>query len=56
LRHFQRSSFAEATRAHPSHEVHREMEGLLQGYVTYVLERGLNTPKFLREIRRTFGS
>jgi DNA repair protein RecO (recombination protein O) len=51
LRHFQRSSFAEAARAHPSPETHRELEGILQGYLTYVLERGLNTPKFIREIR-----
>jgi len=51
LRHFQRSSFSEAARAHPSPEIHREMEGLLQGYITYVLERGLNTPKFMRQVR-----
>jgi DNA repair protein RecO (recombination protein O) len=51
LRHFQRSSFSEAARAHPSPETHREMEGILQSYITYVLERGLNTPKFIREVR-----
>jgi len=50
LRHFQRSSFAEAVRAHPTPEVYRELEGILQGYITYVLERGLNTPKFIREV------
>jgi DNA repair protein RecO (recombination protein O) len=55
LRHFQRSRFADATRAHPSLEVHREMEGILQRYLTYVLERGLNVPKFIREVRAKWG-
>lgn len=51
LRHFQRSSYAEASRARPSPEVQREAESLMQGYFTYLLERELNTPGFLREIR-----
>ena len=52
LRHFQRSSFREAARAHPSEAVHREMETLLHGYLTYVLERRLNAPAFLHHLRR----
>lgn len=52
LRHFQRSSYAEATRAHPDVAVYREMEVLMQHYLTYLLERGLNTPAFLRRVRR----
>lgn len=52
LRHFQRSSFTEATRARPSIEADREMEVVMQHYITYVLERGLNTPKFIRKVSR----
>ncbi len=52
LRHLQRSSFADAIRAHPLPEHAREMERILQGYLTYVLERGLNVPKFIREVNR----
>lgn len=52
LRHFQRSSFAEASRAHLSPSVNREMELLMQHYLTYLLERTLNTPAFLRRVRR----
>jgi DNA repair protein RecO (recombination protein O) len=52
LRHLQRSAFTEAMRAHPGPEHAREMERILQGYLTYVLERGLNVPKFIREVNR----
>jgi DNA repair protein RecO (recombination protein O) len=51
LRHFQRSSYAEAVRARPSPEVQKEAESLMQGYFTYLLERELNTPGFLKKIR-----
>ncbi|MEW6084937.1 MAG: DNA repair protein RecO [Chloroflexota bacterium] len=51
LRHFQRSSYAEASRARPDHDVQRETEALMQGYFTYLLERELNTPGFLKKIR-----
>jgi DNA repair protein RecO (recombination protein O) len=51
LRHFQRSGFGEASRARPSLEVQIEAESLMQGYFTYLLERELNTPGFLRKIR-----
>lgn len=50
LRHFQRSSYAEAARAHPMPGVQQETESLMQGYFTYVLERELKTPGFLRQI------
>jgi DNA repair protein RecO (recombination protein O) len=52
LRHFQRSAYDDALRASPSQAVHQEMEMLMQYYISYVLERGLNTPKFLRDIRK----
>lgn len=51
FRHFQRSSYAEASRARPNPEVQKEAESLMQGYFTYLLERDLNTPGFLRQIR-----
>jgi DNA repair protein RecO (recombination protein O) len=52
LRHFQRSSYREATRAVLAPEVQQELEVLMQYYLTYLLERGLNTPSFLRRVRR----
>jgi DNA repair protein RecO (recombination protein O) len=51
LRHYQRSSYSEARRAHPTSAQYREMETLLQHYLTYLLERGLNTPEFLRRVK-----
>jgi DNA repair protein RecO (recombination protein O) len=51
LRHFQRSSYSEASRAHPSADVKRELETLMQGFFTYLLERELNTPGFMKQIR-----
>ncbi len=51
LRHFQRSSYADASRARPSPEVQKEAESLMQGYFTYLLERELNTPGFMKRIR-----
>lgn len=51
LRHLQRSSYSEAKRANPPEPVRGEMEALAQYYLTYLLERGLNTPRFLREIK-----
>jgi DNA repair protein RecO (recombination protein O) len=52
LRHFQRSSFAEACRARIPPRLHREIESLMQHYLSYQLERGLNTPAFLRRLRK----
>ena len=52
LRHFQRSSYRDAARAAIAPPVYAEMEQLMQYYLTYVLERGLNTPAFLRRVQR----
>jgi DNA repair protein RecO (recombination protein O) len=52
LRYFQRSSYEEAVRAQVSHQTNREMEVLMQHYLTYILEQNLNTPAFLRRIRK----
>jgi DNA repair protein RecO (recombination protein O) len=51
LRHFQRSNYAEAKRALLKSEIDRELENLMGYYLTYHLERGLNTPVFLRRLR-----
>lgn len=53
LRHFQRSNYTEAQRARLSSAVDGELENLMGNYLTYLLERGLNTPAFLRRVRRT---
>jgi DNA repair protein RecO (recombination protein O) len=52
LRHFQRSSFTEAARAQISPGTMQEMENLMQHYLTYLLERSLNSPAFLRRVRK----
>lgn len=52
LRHFQRSSFEEAARARLTAELNRQMEAITQHYLTYLLERGLNSPAFLRQVSR----
>ncbi|MEJ2756882.1 MAG: DNA repair protein RecO [Anaerolineales bacterium] len=52
LRHFQRSSYKDATKANIAPEIANELEILMQHYITYLLERGLNSPGFLRRLRR----
>ncbi len=52
LRHFQRSSYAEAMRLPVGAAVSNEVELLMQHYFTYLLEKHLNTPAFLRRIRQ----
>ncbi len=52
LRHLQRSTFDEASRAQIPSAVRTEIESLLQQYLTYLLERALNTPAFLRQVRQ----
>ncbi len=51
LRHIQRSNYAEAQRARLSSTVDRELETLMGNYLTFLLERGLNSPDFLRRVR-----
>jgi DNA repair protein RecO (recombination protein O) len=50
FRHLQRSSYAEAQRARPGPQVRVELEALIQKYFTYLLERELNTPGFLKQV------
>jgi DNA repair protein RecO (recombination protein O) len=51
LRHFQRSKYDEVARVQPSAQVRAEAEALMQGYFTFLLERELNTPGFLKKIK-----
>lgn len=52
MRHLQRSTFAEANRAIIPPGVRQELEDLLQHYLTFLLERNLNSPGFLRAVRK----
>ena len=52
LRHIQRSSYTRARQANPPEEVRQEMEGVMNYYLTYLLERGLNSPEFIKQISR----
>jgi DNA repair protein RecO (recombination protein O) len=51
LRHFQRSNYGESARARPSPEVRAEAENIMQAYFTYLLERELNSPGFLKSVK-----
>ncbi|MCD6402108.1 MAG: DNA repair protein RecO [Anaerolineales bacterium] len=52
LRHYQRSAYREARRARISASVREEIEAIMQSYLTYLLERSLNSPSFLRRMLR----
>jgi len=52
LRHFQRSDYARAQLARPGSEVRNEVEILVQKYITYLLERELNSPRFINQIKK----
>jgi DNA repair protein RecO (recombination protein O) len=52
FRHFQRSNYGEAKRANISPDIHREMGILMHHYLTYLLEKNLNTPAFFRRVMK----
>jgi DNA repair protein RecO (recombination protein O) len=52
MRHFQRSDFRGGLRAQMSEAEMREMEHLNRSYLHFVLEKGLNSPQFLRRMQR----
>lgn len=54
LRHFQRSSYREAARAPLTPKINHEMERHMHHYLTFILERGLNSPAFIREVSRPY--
>ena len=51
LRHYQRSTYPRAAKWDPPPAVHQEVETLLQTYITYLLERELNSPIFLKQLK-----
>jgi len=51
MRHFQRSDYKTALKADPSPKVRAEIESLMNHYLTFHLERSLNTPEFLKQIK-----
>lgn len=52
VRHFQRSTYREALRARPASDIRAEIETLMQGYFSFLLERELNSPGFLKRIQK----
>jgi DNA repair protein RecO (recombination protein O) len=51
MRHFQRSSYDDAVSPRVGMDVQIEVEEIMQMYITYLLERRLNVPGFIRRIR-----
>lgn len=52
LRHYQRNPYPEASRPSLSPVVAVELEGILESYLTYLLERELKAASFVRRVRR----
>lgn len=50
LRHFQRSTYKEASRAIIDPIISEEMSRLMRYYITFLLERRLNSPDFIRVV------
>jgi DNA repair protein RecO (recombination protein O) len=53
LRNFQRTPYPKLLAADPSPMVEKEVESILQFYNTFLLERRLNSPQFINEVRKT---
>jgi DNA repair protein RecO (recombination protein O) len=56
LRHFQRSSYAQALAARPVARVEQEVETIMQWYLTFLLERNINSQAFIREVRKGYAA
>lgn len=52
LRNFQRTSYLRLVQSIPTPTVEKEVEAILQFYNTFLLERRLNTPQFINEVRK----
>jgi DNA repair protein RecO (recombination protein O) len=52
LRHYLRNTFASASAVIIRPEVHAEVEEIMEDYLSFVLERKLNSPEFLQRVRR----
>lgn len=51
MRHFQRSHYQEAIAPSVRPRVHAEVETLMESYLTFLLERRLHAPEFVRRVR-----
>jgi DNA repair protein RecO (recombination protein O) len=51
LRHFQRSEYPAARRARVETSTRAEVETILQRYITYLLERELNSPRLIKQLQ-----
>jgi hypothetical protein len=51
LRHFQRSGFEAAAAPEVRPAVRQEVEDHLEAYLSHLLERQLNSPRFLRQVQ-----
>ena len=52
LRHFQRNSYKVASNAAIRDDVHKEIDGIMEGFFSYLLERNLNSPAIIRDFDR----
>jgi DNA repair protein RecO (recombination protein O) len=52
LRHYLRNTFAAASTVSIRPEVYAELEEIMEDYLIFVLERKLNSPVFLKRVRR----
>lgn len=55
LRHYQRNPYERAVAARVRPQVLAEAAAVLEGYITYLLERRLNAPAFLRRVQGLAG-
>jgi DNA repair protein RecO (recombination protein O) len=53
LRHFQRNEFVKIQKVTTPTQIRQEMEAIMQYYLTYLLERKLNSPDFLHLMQQT---
>jgi DNA repair protein RecO (recombination protein O) len=51
MRHYQRNHFEQASKAHVRGVVFEEIESIMEAYMTYLLERRLNAPAFIRHLK-----
>ena len=54
LRHFQRSTYQQALAAQPSQPVADEIENIMHWYLTFLLERDINSKHFIRDVKRSY--
>lgn len=52
LRHFQRSSYRETLAAQPDEQVASEVDAVMQWYLTFLLERNINSQAFLKDVKK----